>query len=189
MFNYYDFTEQLSIQPEVVYSTKGCKMAYSSTTNFGAITILSDYSGQYNLSYLDIPLLLNISFGDMGGYIGLGPQLSMLLAAKTVSEVNTTTTNSSTSPPSSVTTFSDLSNSDKDGWNSVDFGVVFGTGSKFYSGIEYCIRAGYGLTNTFDPSSSNDVYHNLVFTVSLGYAFGETSGSYSKDKRYKKRRR
>lgn len=191
LFMEYDFTEHLSFQPEVVYSTKGSKHVYENSTNFGGYTITQAYDLNYKLPYIDIPLLLNIGFGSMGGYIQLGPQLSLLMGPKIIGE--STVTTHFINPDSVVSYTIDLSSSDKDPWSLVDFSVVFGTGSKFYSGIEYCLRAAYGLNNVFDPNNTTyeNPYHNLVFSVSLGYAFGQTSGSYTRDKRYKgaKRRR
>ena len=187
----YDFTEKLSFQTEVVYSKKGCDYKYSNSSSLiiagQPTTITTDYKVRYDLAYIDVPFLLNINFGEMGSYIGLGPQVSFLVSSRSEGEITNTISN-----PYSVSTFTYPSN--KDIWNKVDFGAVIGTGSKFASGIEYCIRAGYGLTSpvVFYKSSgvsSDEKYHHLVFTISLGYAFGQTSGSYVSGGKYSKRRR
>lgn len=176
----YDFAEKFSFQTEAVYSVKGFRNKYSSTT----LNITSDYDVLYNLAYIDVPFILNVNFGEMGSYLGIGPQISFLANAKYDGEASI----SGPSYPAQTVT---IAGSGTDGWNPVDFGVILGTGSKFDSGIEYCLRAGYGLTNVFDPkqASNDETYHNLVFSVTLGYAFGETSGSYGGSNRYKKRRR
>lgn len=191
----YDFAEKLSFQTEAVYSVKGYKYKFTTVSPpTPSASFETVYDALHSLSYLDIPFLLNINFGQMGSYVGLGPQISILLSTKTDGEISTTTTYNTTPPTTQNTTLT-LPNDDTKSFAPVDFGVVIGTGSKFYSGIEYCLRAGYGLTNVFVPKyplysqSSSEPYHNLVFTVTLGYAFGKTSGNYVNDKRYKKKRR
>jgi len=177
-----DISEIVSFQTEAVYSVKGFKMENNissppMTTGSSTVTVTTDTKVTYKYAYIDVPLLLNIHFGQMGSYVGLGPQLSFLSGLKWDGKVTNTTTTISTgtvAPTTKTVEFTDAGN-DKTGFSKVDFGVVIGTGSKFDSGIEYCLRAGYGLTNVIDPSSytafSNEVWHNLVFTVSLGYTF------------------
>lgn len=191
----YDFAEKLSFQTEAVYSVKGFRYKYTTpSTPTPSASFQSVYDVLYSLNYIDIPFLLNINFGQMGSYLGLGPQVSILLSTKTDGEMSTTITYNTT-PPTTQSTTVTLPNDNTESFAPVDFGVVIGTGSKFNSGIEYCLRAGYGLTNVFVPKdplfshSSSDPFHNLVFTVTLGYAFGKTSGNYVNDKRYKKKRR
>ena len=167
-----DISEFISFQTEAVYSRKGFKQQSSSTTELAQSTITSNTRVQYSYSYIDVPLLLNIHFGQMGSYVGLGPQLSFLAGAKWDGFVTNTTT-TKTTPITTTSIEVPQSGNDKAGYSKVDFGAVIGTGSKFDSGIEYCLRAGYGFTNVIDPSAtlSNDIWHNLVFTVSLGYTF------------------
>jgi hypothetical protein len=175
----YDISDALSFQPEVIYSVKGYKYKSSTTV----LNVTSNYEGVQNLSYLDIPLQLNIHFGEMGSYIGIGPQISMLMAARYDEEV----TNSSPSGSSTFTNGGD----NKDVWNGVDLGVVFGLGSKFASGIEYNLRAGYGLTDARHPdyTSSGNSVHNLCFSVSLGYTFDLGGGGKDRyGRKYKKKR-
>ena len=174
----YDFADKLSFQTEAVYSVKGFINKYTTTV----LNITQDYNVKYNLAYVDVPLLLNINFGEMGSYLGLGPQVSVLVGAKWDGELNM-------SGPNYPTQTLTIAGNNKDGWSPIDFGVVLGTGSKFLSGIEYCLRAGYGLTNVGEQKTfASNTYHNLVFTVTLGYAFGETSGSYLSRGKYSKRR-
>jgi Outer membrane protein beta-barrel domain len=180
-----DVSEFISFQMEAVYSQKGFKL--QSNTSFppvalgsSTMTVTSSTKSIYKFSYVDVPLLLNIHFGQMGSYIGLGPQLSFLAGVKWDGKNTTTTTTVSTgtvSPTTKVDEFTDAGN-DKSAFSKIDFGAVIGTGSKFVSGIEYCLRAGYGFSNVINPSASgsNELWHNLVFTVSLGYTFHFGSG-------------
>lgn len=174
----YDFSQTLSFQPELVYSVKGYK--YKSSTTI--LNTTTDYVGVQNLSYLDIPLQLNINFGEMGSYIGIGPQISLLMAARYDEEVTI-------SSPSGTSNFTD-GGDNKDFWNGTDFGVVFGLGSKFASGVEYNLRAAYGLTNAVHPDyATDDSVHNLCFSVSLGYAFDLGGGGKDRyGRKYKKKR-
>ncbi len=185
----YDFATHLSFQAEGVYSVKGYRQKYTRTTNIMISTISEDVNVLYSLSYIDVPLILNINFGSMGSYIGFGPQVSFLVSAKWDGENSTTTT--FTNPPRSVSTTSTVSGVGTDGLNPVDFGVIFGLGSKFENGMEYCLRGGYGLTNVFDPhqAATSEVYHNLVLSATIGYAFGQTSGSYVSHKGYSKKKK
>jgi hypothetical protein len=174
----YDINNALSFQPEVVYSVKGYKYKSSTTV----LNITSEHVGVQNLSYLDIPALLNIHFGEMGSYIGLGPQLSLLMSARFDEEI----TNSN---PAGTTTFTN-GGDNKEVWNGVDFGAVFGLGSKFAGGIEYNLRAAYGLSNAVHPDyASDNPVHNLCFSVSLGYTFDLGDGGKDRyGRKYKKRR-
>lgn len=174
----YDFSESFSFQPELVYSVKGYKYKSSSTI----LNTTTDYVGVQNLSYLDIPLQFNINFGEMGSYIGIGPQISLLMAARYDEEITI-------SSPSGTSNFTD-GGDNKDFWNGVDLGVVFGLGSKFASGIEYNLRAAYGLTNAVHPDYATDKsVHNLCLSVSLGYMFDLGGGGKDRyGKKYKKKR-
>lgn len=171
----YDINNSLFVQGEVDYSLKGF-LGKTTTTIINSTTTIK---GTYNLAYIDIPLMLNIHFGDWGSYVGIGPQLSVLASSKWDEEH----TIYSSKPSPTTTTFS-FSGTNSDGWNKIDVGLVFGVGTKFDSGFEYSLRAGYGLTNVFDPATASkysfelpsDSYHNLVFSISLGYAFGGGGG-------------
>jgi len=174
-----DVAEFVSLQTEVVYSTKGYKLQKSTSTTISNTTVVQDYNVLNTYSYLDVPFLVNIHFGQMGSYVGLGPQLSFLMGAKWDGKsTNTTTVLNPPNPPQTSSVDVTLSGNDKTGYAKVDFGFVIGTGSKWESGIEYCLRAGYGVTNMLDPSATanSGVYHNLAFTVSLGYTFGAGGG-------------
>ena len=173
-----DLAEVVSVQIEAVYSQKGFR-DHSSVTiplSFGNSTTESNVV--YKFSYVDVPLLLNIHFGQMGSYIGLGPQVSFLTGVKYDGLLTVTTTTTTTTPPKSSTAEFENAGKDKTGYSKTDFGVVIGTGSKWDSGIEYCLRAGYGLANVVDQSSStsNEKWNNLVFSVSIGYTFGAGGG-------------
>jgi hypothetical protein len=187
----YDFEENLSFQTEVVYAKKGSQYKYTEPPYISTPTIITTYNVKYNLSYIDVPLLLNIHFGQAGAYVGLGPQVSFLIHSQADGDITTVKIYNGTIPTTNQTSTYDNT---KDKWNKIDFGAVFGLGSKWQSGLEYCLRAGYGFTSPVvefyrSVSGSDAKFHNLAFTVTVGYAFGEKSGSYVTDKRYKGKRR
>lgn len=185
-FGEYEVSQLLSVQAEIVYSVKGFRAKYSKATPNPLGTLVEDWDVPCKFTYVDVPLMLNIHFGSMGSYIGLGPQLSFLMSAGSDGKLTSTTT--FTGPPaSSKSTDVTIADSDTKGYSGTDFSFVLGTGAKWDSGIEYCIRAGYGLTNMIDqtipPTATSflwyhkaESWHNLVFTVSLGYAFGKQGG-------------
>jgi len=186
----YGLSQDISLQTEGVYSTKGFRLKNTSTSSPSpSTTIDQKFDVQYNLAYIDVPFLLNIYFGEMASYIGIGPQLSFLASSKWDGTATTTSTTTNPPNPPATSTFDyTVAGNDKKGYALVDFSAVIGTGSKWESGIEYCLRAGYGFTNVNDPSTSgsNDVLHNLVFTVSLGYGF-DLGGGGGKKRSYKRR--
>ncbi|TAL59937.1 MAG: PorT family protein [Bacteroidetes bacterium] len=188
-FGEFDVAEIVSLQVEAVYSTKGFKQKYSTSS----LLVNTTEEVKYTYSYIDIPLIINIHFGQMGSYIGIGPQVSFLAGAQWNGTQTNTYTNTAPPPLTNTSSSFTVSGKDKTGYSKTDFGAIIGTGSKWDSGIEYCIRAGYGITNIIDPSASlsNAVWHNLVFSVSIGYGFG-TGGGGGGDRyghKYNKKRR
>lgn len=189
LFGEIDLGSVASIQLEALYSTKGFMQKYASSSSYVNV----EGETKYTYSYIDVPLLVNIHFGQMASYIGFGPQLSFLSGVKWDGKITNTYTNQAPPPFTNTTSTFEDSGKDKTGVSKTDFGFVLGTGSKWDSGIEYCIRGGYGLTNIIDQSvsTSNDVWHHLVFSVSIGYSFGAGGGgqkdrygrSYSRKKR------
>src|SRR3954469_21710062 len=70
IFGEYDLGKTISLQLEAVYSTKGFKQKYTMTSSW--LTTVQTVT--YTYSYLDVPFIVNIHFGETGSYIGLGPQ-------------------------------------------------------------------------------------------------------------------
>ena len=169
-FGEFDLAQILTLQVEAVYSQKGFKQKFTSSSS--TVNITQDV--KYTYSYVDVPVMFNIHFGQMGSYIGIGPQVSFLVGAQWDGTKTYAYTNVAPPPLTNTSSSFTISGKDKTGYSKTDFGAVIGTGSKWDSGIEYCIRAGYGLANVIDPSTSSStaVWHNLVFSVSIGYSFG-----------------
>lgn len=188
IFGEFDMGQVASLQVEACYSTKGFKQKYE----FSSQIVKTTQDVQYTYSYIDVPFLVNLHFGQMGGYVGLGPQLSFLAGVKWDGDITNTYTNMAPPPLTNTSSTITYAGKDKTGYSNTDFGVAFGVGAKWESGIEYNIRAAYGVSNVIDPSvsTSDAVWHNLVFSVSIGYAFNAGGGG-QKDRygrSYKKKR-
>lgn len=173
-FARYYFNKYISLQSEVAYSTKGFKYLYHTEYSFSYFIFSAsgstDLHGQYNLSYIDVPLLANAHFGSGGNsYIGLGPQFSFILGTNWDGETITTTT--IPLQPTQTTTTSN-SGSGTQGFTTIDFGAVIGVGTKIGGDIDCSLRAGYGFSDV-SGSSSTDIAsgHNLVFSLSVAYLF------------------
>jgi hypothetical protein len=71
----------LNLQPEILYRTKGVKFNfYHSLSRYDASNTWT-----YNLSYLEIPILMKLSFfedANINPYLLLGPSFNFLLGAK-----------------------------------------------------------------------------------------------------------
>jgi Outer membrane protein beta-barrel domain len=108
-------TKRFALQPELLFSTKGYKAQY---TEFGNREI------EYNLNYLDLPIVAVIKLGD-AGEIHLGGYASYLLSASILYDPNIT---------------SDITRISKDDLKTYDYGVSGGLGinfGKFQIGARY----------------------------------------------------
>lgn len=189
IFGELDMGQVVSLQVEACYSTKGFKQKYTSSS----LIVNTTQDVQYTYSYIDVPFLVNLHFGSFGGYYQLGPQVSFLSGVKWDGDITNQYTNMAPPPLTNTSQTFTFSGKDKDGYSKTDFGLVMGFGAKWESGIEYCLRGAYGVTNVIDQSvsTSDAVWHNLVFSVSIGYAFNAGGGgqkdrygrSYNKKKR------
>ncbi len=151
----FSFNNTLSVQTEVNYSPKGGKYRFSTDS--------SSIRAAYNLTYLDIPLMVQVKGGedDMKAFFQIGVQMPFLLSAKYSEE----TTNGAVS--------SSLSNSNADslGVLASDFGLVAGFGFTSTSGWCFTLRADLGLTDIPDRYHKI-IIHNMVLQASLGFYFG-----------------
>jgi hypothetical protein len=144
--------KNLAFQPELVYSSQGCKT--------------SDFSGSYNgairLNYLNLGLIGKI-YASKGFFFSAGPQIGLLMSAKGIYSGSTTT----------------ITSDIKDYFKGGDFGISLGCGYQHESGINYSIRYNMGLSNTDNIESNDALRHdmgignqtNRVFQFSLGYSF------------------
>ena len=170
-FNY-EFNDNFSVQPEIAFSSKGSKIKYETTGPISKTEITADYT----INYIDIPLLFQCKL-KTGSFFCVGPQLSMLAKVNYKYEAVTAITGQPTQTVS-------FESGDKDGLNTVDFALAVGTGYQSESGINFSLRANFGLADVF-PDDGDSQTKILCFQAALGYAFGYRAGRSG----YKKSRR
>ena len=124
--------ESLAIQPELLYSTAGAKA--------------STGDGELNLSYIDIPVMVQYNISSVQGLsLEVGPQIGFLVAAEDQDE-------------------NDLS----DSYKSTNIGLNVGVGYSLESGLSFGARYNYGLTDIIDVNGGNETKTN-GFLLSVGY--------------------
>ncbi|WP_152285693.1 porin family protein [Flavicella marina] len=146
------FTDELSVQPELLYSTKGNSSKYIFPSD-----VEGDLEGDIKLAYVDVSVLgkyyltQDLSFE-------LGPQLSFLTSAKyhTKGEIDGKE--------------EDNSSNIREQSKSVDIGLNIGASYKFDFGLNLGLRYGIGFSDVLELYD-NVKYTNRVFGLSTGYAF------------------
>ncbi len=152
-----------SLQPEIIYSLQGAhyKQTVTDPNTFETIT----YSGNQNLSYLQVPIMAKFTFNKKF-FAQTGPQIGYLLGAKAKSSGQTTTNTSS--------------------FNTIDFDWGIGGGYIFPSGIGVELRYSFGITavnkhsDDSDDNTDNNGFgelqdHNTNLQVGVLYIFGGNS--------------
>ena len=153
VFAKFDLLDLLALQPELLYTMKGYKLAETSIPMFGNISVTG------NISYLEIPVLLKLripfsSFGIIKTNIFAGPEVAFKLSAKAKNEIN--------GQPSQT---QDIPNT-----NSTDFGVIFGAGADIdlpITTIMIDVRYDLGL-RTLDSSQNPSDIKNRVISINAG---------------------
>lgn len=150
----FKFTEKLSFQPELVYSSQGAKNVYSETLS----DVTSDHHNHDKIAYINIPLLAKYYF-TKGLSVELGPQFGLLVQADNKDKI---TINGSESKQ----------NRDfKDEVNSFDFAIAAGLAYDISSSLFVNARYNYGVTNVGKSNQYYDASKNRVTQVGLGYKF------------------
>lgn len=109
--------ESFSIQPELLFTTKGNQISYGEGDNLFQDLLEGDpeaFTGdvETNLSYIEVPVLAKFTIGEVVN-LHVGPYLSYLLDAST--QVNGTLEDR-------------LSELDRKGFNTWDYGIAAGIG-------------------------------------------------------------
>ncbi len=152
VFAEFDFSDKLSFQPELLFSTQGAKVE-SSSNNYS-------FKGIKKYNYINIPLMAKYSI-NRSFNIQAGPQVGFLLSAD---QEDTFTFNGT-----SNTLKSDI----KDFLNTLDFDVSVGFGYKMNNGLSFDGRYNLGLTKLIkEPANfGNTQEKNRVFVFSIAYLF------------------
>ncbi|MBJ6110499.1 PorT family protein [Hymenobacter sp. BT523] len=151
-----ELTDQLSVQPEVLFSQKGTKLSYNEDNSDVTVFLTNGNafgrkgSGTYSqtLNYLDVPVLLRYNVGPSDGagfFLEAGPQVSFLLSQRgEVSGDKATvvlagpTRNDINSPRTKLPCFT-VDNTTAD-MNTTTFGYVLGVGYRFSNALSLSAR-------------------------------------------------
>lgn len=150
LFAKFPVTKGFSIQPELLYSSKGSRLSYNNAFGNGAY--------RFNLNYVEIPVLAVINIGKVfnihaGGYAGY-------LASANIKEEDESIENN------------EVANLNEDDFNRVDYGLVGGVGldiDNFGIGVRY----DKGLNRVSNSSVGNQLLgnsKNSAWTLYVGFA-------------------
>ena len=150
-------SENLSFQPELLYSSVGTKFKYVESEG----GFVGKYENQYMLDYITLPLMGKYYVME-GLSLEFGPQVGFLLSAKNKYEGSVTGegVNESSSGKTDI----------KDSIKGIDFGLNIGAGYKLPSGLNFAARYNLGLSNVNDINNNTKI-HNGVIQLSVGYMF------------------
>lgn len=141
----FNISEMFAIQPEVLYSMKGSK---AEGTLFG-----ETFKLQFNLSYLEIPVLVKLRIPTQGNVkpsLFVGPSLAIKLSGKGKMEYA-----------------GESEEEDIEELKDTDFGLIIGAGVDFGK-LTVDLRYNLGLTKI--PEEDDDV-KNKVISLMIGYSF------------------
>jgi opacity protein-like surface antigen len=146
--------QPIGLQVELLYSTKG------STTNYTALFGLIEQEVDFNLNYLELPVLASFRIGGIVD-IHAGAYAAYLMGAK-------------------ATSSGDLGNGseelDRDDFTSVDFGLAGGVGFNLGPNAQVGVRYLHGLTNVADSDVSDFVLgdaKNRCLQAYVAFGIGE----------------
>jgi len=150
-------SEELSFQPEALYSSMGAKETFDDRYNDGFNEIHEKGEFVANLNYLSFPLLFAYKFGQVSLFAG--PTLSFLLNAKGKYDVTVYVDSDEVLSESGSQKLKEA----KD----LDFGLNIGLGYDF-GPINASARYYAGLSNVVDNDEGNETVKNGAFQISLG---------------------
>lgn len=149
-------TRKFSIQPEVMYSTKGYKESFYEYNYYnGYNTIYTNYDLRVHLNYINVPILAKVNF-TKNFALEAGPQFGFLTSAKAKGDI--------WDGYKSVT----INENIKNNVNDFEFGFAIGVTYSFVENIFISARINQSLTNNF-PDNSYEA--NMTFQLSAGYKF------------------
>ena len=159
----FGLSENLSVQPELLYSQKGASIdgvTYITGTPTAPV-IKTDGTGKTTLGYLDVPIMFRYATGDdgQGLFFEAGPQGSFVINQRSFLEDG-----GGKQIGSSSTSTDDL--------NKVVLGYVAGLGYQLTSGLGLGIRYTGDVTQVEKDAVGASNIRNSVFQFQVGYAFG-----------------
>ncbi len=173
------FTRNLSLQTEFLFSKKGHRLNYRKDT----VELNIDGYQKYVLNYLEVPVLLKVSFGpdEVKGFVNAGPYWGRWIGGKNKTKVDYIINGESepvdeTNKIDFDTDFEDLAYDA----NQSDFGLIIGGGFMYEAGpgnllIDFRYTMSLRDINKWDdPNQQPEGYkehRNRVFSISFGYLF------------------
>ncbi|HER40031.1 MAG TPA: PorT family protein [Salinimicrobium catena] len=140
------FTENLGVQPEVLYSSQGAKSDFQMEDEFfGSLSI-----DEFKLDYISIPVLLKYYFIE-GLSLEVGPQFSFVANSEVEASMDGV---------SSTEDFDDET-------ESFDFGGALGLGYELPMGLLFQGRYVMDFNDVYTDSD----FRNSVFQLSVGFKF------------------
>jgi hypothetical protein len=140
----FGISEMFAIQPEVLYSMKGSKAE--------GIVLAESFKVEFNLSYLEIPVLLKVRIptrGTVRPSIFAGPYLAIKLSGK-----------------SKIEYAGESEEEDLEDLKDTDIGLVLGAGIDFGK-LTVDLRYNLGITKI----PEEDDVKNKVISLMIGYSF------------------
>lgn len=165
--------DAFSIQPGILFSTKGGNSSASFSESFAGQTFNASGKIKTTLDYVEAPLnfIYRIDVGDGNVFIGAGPYIGIGLSGKSVDSSNINGVSSTTTQDLK---FGNGSNDIKN----PDFGVNGLIGYQLNFGLS--ISAGYGL-GLVSSSDSNGSGKNQGFSFSLAYFLNSGNYKYNRN--------
>ena len=146
--------EVVSIQPELLYSTKGATYEYNE--NFFGFEV-ADVTADFNLNYIEVPILLNINLLDVVELHG-GPYVGYLLSSSYDFDGQLI--------GGDINGYEDL---DKDNFRSLDYGLALGLGFNL-GALQLGARYNMGLANIEDSNDAEFLLGDSKNAVVQAYA-------------------
>jgi hypothetical protein len=140
----FPITNNIAIQPEISYTTKGAELVYDN--------IIATGTAKFNVNYIEVPVLLVMNVTDNFN-VHVGPYAAYMVSGKTTNDSNFG---------------SSQRELDTDDFNKVDAGVSGGLGIDL-DVVNFGVRYNYGLTKIGKDNSfiSSDA-KNSVLNVYVG---------------------
>jgi hypothetical protein len=158
-------SEAFAIQPEVNFSTKGTGVTRIDATS-------ARYESNFNLSYIDIPVLAVFKLGE-AAEIHAGAYWAYLLGA----EIR----NNDRNPDNEFTTV------DRDNFDDWDYGLVGGIGFNIGEGAQLGVRYNYGLNEIAESAGARRLFggsKNQVAQLYLAFNFNNSGNRDNVDNDY-----
>lgn len=149
-------SEKFSVQPGLLFSTKGFKMKIEGIDGF-----FEDMNINVNLNYLEIPInaIYKIELGYSKLCINAGPYLGYALSGKVSYDEDSESI--------------DIGSSDDDDLKALDYGFNIGAGIEINDAITIGLQYGLGLGNLSIDTDNGYKLNNRVIGISVGYMFGQ----------------